>query len=244
MCDVVNLLFGINYCNVIDMFFDVKVSIIFDKIIELVKECDEGKGVFFLIDMGFFIVFGEFILEKIKIKICLIEMVFILIVLEVVRKSILLEMILDELVNFLSFLNLYIGWVVIDLIEINYFEKLREYVIIIICIIGYGLVMKVVDFINFLFKNISKYNINLVFYNIESFKMYKNKFSNIKILVVVGSVDFNVVNIFFIYIEELLNGYGLDMLNKIIEGIFNVNSIINIKEINLLYNSLIINFMI
>lgn len=73
--------------------------------------------------------------------------------------------------------------------------------------------------------------------------MYKNKFSNTKILAVVGSVDFNVANTPFIHIEELLNGYGLDMLNKIIEGTFNANSITNIKETNLSYNSLIINFM-
>ncbi|MCI0940668.1 sigma 54-interacting transcriptional regulator [Clostridioides difficile] len=243
MCDVANSLLGTNHCNAIDMPLDVKVSTILDKTIELVKECDEGKGVLLLTDMGSLIAFGELISEKTKIKTRSIEMVSTPIVLEAVRKSTLPEMTLDELANSLSSLNPYIGRAAIDSTEINYPEKSREYVIITTCITGYGSAMKVADFINSSLKNISKYNINLVPHNIESFKMYKNKFSNTKILAVVGSVDFNVANTPFIHIEELLNGYGLDMLNKIIEGTFNANSITNIKETNLSYNSLIINFM-
>ncbi len=68
MCDVANSLLGTNHCNAIDMPLDVKVSTILDKTIELVKECDEGKGVLLLTDMGSLIAFGELISEKQKSK--------------------------------------------------------------------------------------------------------------------------------------------------------------------------------
>lgn len=74
----------------------------FDKLIECVKEMDMGCGLFFLVDMGFFISFVLVILECIGILVCLIDMVFIVIVIEVVWKFNIFDMEFDSIYDFLK----------------------------------------------------------------------------------------------------------------------------------------------
>lgn len=68
MADVANKLLGVNHAKAVEMSLDESPEPVLERATEVVKECDEGKGVLLLVDMGSLVTFGEIITKNTEIR--------------------------------------------------------------------------------------------------------------------------------------------------------------------------------
>lgn len=216
IAEVVNRLLGTDHCKAVDMPLEQKVDVALQKVIDLVKSVDQGKGVLLMVDMGSLIAFSEMVTKKTGIITKTIEMVSTPIVLEAVRKAMLPEMSLERLYKDIQRVTPYIGrFLIQDISNRVFIDEPRT--IITTCLTGQGSAMKLVEFLKNALPLINDYNINLLPLNYD-------KYTNIdlkdieNIIAVVGTVDLNIPGVPYIPIDEVIIGDGLNTIEKIITG--------------------------
>ena len=139
IADVANHLLGENYAVGYNMPLSQKPSIAQENITEIVKKINKGKGVIFLVDMGYLVVLGDEIHEETNIPVKTVEMVSTPMVLNATRKA-LLNSSLEEVYDSCIKLSPYIGRIHKDNFELT--NNLKRDVILTACMTGQGAAVK------------------------------------------------------------------------------------------------------
>ena len=176
-----------------------------------VKEIDEGKGVFILVDMGSLLSFGEIITQKTGIPTKTIDMISTPFVLEALRKTMLSEYTLDDLYRELRSYTPYIGKLYSK--EIKQ-KALHQNVIVTTCLSGEGAAVKLGELIRSAIPAIDEYHIDIVACNTESFK--EKHLENKRILAVVGARDLHLEDTLYISSDKIILEDGLAKIAQII----------------------------
>jgi len=210
MVDVVNKLLGINHAKAVEMSLDEPSSVAFKKAMEVAKASANGKGVLFLIDMGSLAGMCEIIGKELFIKTRIISRVDTLMVIEAVRKAMMPESDLDEIADFLELNNKF----ALTKNSVNDSKK----IIICACLTGEGTAKALARLIKEKLKPINKIEIQtmsvLEEYNI--LENVKKTFKTKQIIAIVSTIDPRIPFIPFIYANDIIDGTGIDRLEKYI----------------------------
>lgn len=218
IADVANNLLDTDICKAVDMPLDEKIDSVLEKVIEIVKRIDQGKGVLLMIDMGSLVAFEDIIERKTNINIRTIETISTPVVLEAVRKCLLPEMTLSQLVEDLNGSEPYMGRMLASSIN-NYNDKEKIRTIITTCVTGEGTAIKLSELLKNYLPIINDYNISIESMNITDVnRVNMNKREGI--ISVVGSVDLKIPGVPYIPIDEMLIGNGFTKLKNIINKLY------------------------
>lgn len=139
IADVANRLLGENYAVGYNMPLSQKPSIAQENITEIVKKINKGKGVIFLVDMGYLVVLGDKIHEKTNIPVKTVEMVSTPMVINATRKA-LLNSSLEEVYDSCIKLSPYTGRIHKNDFELS--NNIKGDVILTACMTGQGAAVK------------------------------------------------------------------------------------------------------
>jgi transcriptional regulatory protein LevR len=235
MADVANRLLGVNHAVGIEMSLDESPQSALEKTIEVVKNIDEGKGCIILVDMGSLITFGEIITKKTGITTMAVGRVDTVMVLDVLRRAIIEDSNLKEIVQAVNCDKNYVGRIE-GVKEINKLPK----AIVTLCITGEGTALNIKKYIEDLVPE-TKDKVEIIPVGLMKQDNIEEEITRISeknnILAIVGTFNPNIEDISFISFEDVIKGYGLKKIKKIL-GIRNEN---DSKFINVINEDLILN---
>lgn len=235
MAEVANRLLGVNHAVGIEMSLDESPQSALEKTIEVVKNIDEGKGCIILVDMGSLITFGEIITKKTGITTMAVGRVDTVMVLEVLRRAIIEDSNLKEIVEGINCDKHYVGRIE-GVKEINKLPK----AIVTLCITGEGTALNIKKYIEDLVPE-TKENVDIIPLGMMKQNTVEEEIRRISeknnIVAIVGTFDPNIEDISFISFEDVIKGYGLKKVKKIL-GIRNDSES---KFINVINEDLILN---
>ncbi|MDU5110941.1 MAG: sigma 54-interacting transcriptional regulator [Clostridium sp.] len=211
MVEVANSLIGEDYVKALDMPLSMKAEDMYRIVKEKVKEINNNKGVFILVDMGSLTNFADMIKEELDIKVKTLDMVTTLLVIEAGRKAI----------NGRSLNEIYEACFEIKRYGIQGLTSKidrKENIIVTSCFTGDGSAQRLKEIIENNMNsnsNIKIYALNIIdkddFYsNLDSLSKKYN------IIAIVGVMNTYYPNIPFISAADILSGYGIDSLEKLI----------------------------
>lgn len=212
MVEVANSLIGEEYVRALDMPLSMKAEDMYRIAKEKVKEINNNnKGVFILVDMGSLTNFADMIKEELDIKVKTLDMVTTLLVIEAGRKAI----------NGRSLNEIYEACFEIKRYGIQGLASKidrKENIIVTSCFTGDGSAQRLKEIIENNMNsnsNIKIYALNIIdkddFYsNLDSLSKKYN------ILAIVGVMNTYYPNIPFISAADILSGYGIEGLEKLI----------------------------
>lgn len=214
MADVANRLLGVNHAVGIEMSLDESPQSALEKTIEVVKNIDEGKGCIILVDMGSLITFGEIITKKTGITTMAVGRVDTVMVLDVLRRAIIEDSNLKEIVQAVNCDKHYVGRIE-GVKEINKLPK----AIVTLCITGEGTALNIKKYIEDLLPE-TKDKVDIIPVGIMKQDDIEEQIRSISeknnILAIVGTINPNIEDISFISVEEVIKGYGLEEIKKIL----------------------------
>lgn len=215
MADVANRLLGVDHAVGIEMSLDESPQSALEKTIEVVKRIDEGKGCIILVDMGSLITFGEIITKKTGIVTMAVGRVDTVMVLEVLRRALIEGSNLKEIVDAVNGDKHYVGRIE-GVKEINKLPK----AIVTLCITGEGTALNIKKYIEDLIPEV-KGNIEIIPVGLMKQDNIEEEISRIRernnILSIVGTFNPSIEDIPFISFEDVIKGYGLEKLKKILD---------------------------
>lgn len=228
IADVANRLLEEKHAVGYNMSLDEKPEDALKKIMSIVKEINEGKGVIFLVDMGSLVFFGDMIYEKTKIPVRTIEMVSTPIVLEATRKA-LLNSSLEEAYDSCIRLSPFTGRIYRD--SFGFRNKLKNDVVVTACITGKGTAIKLKNILEQKI-NTSEYGIDIIPVEVSDKVIFKNNIQKIKqkksILAVIGPLDPKEEDIIYFSIADTFNEDRLILLENSLEILKVIN---NMKDV-------------
>ena len=212
MAEVANSILGTKHCKGIDMPLDSSVNDIFEQVKDVVEKEDQGKGVILLVDMGSLTWFAEQIAEDTGHEVMSLEQVTTLMVIDVLRKIMMgnhdIKEICEEAKRGYEDLNRHKSQLCPE----------EPVSLIITCISGHGTAVRIGEIIKDAFK---EYDLNLVFTYMNLMDK-KNAGESIRDRedfepkAVIGTVDLELEGIPYISVEELVAGYGMANLERIL----------------------------
>ncbi|QTL97645.1 PRD domain-containing protein [Iocasia frigidifontis] len=136
MLKVANYLLGGSKVKAVNMSFNEAPNKVLKKLIALVKKIEHSKGILLLVDMGSLTGFAEIIEEKTGIKTRAVARVDTVMLMEAIRWSKLKDISLNELVARINQSN-----------STNLYNKKKHKVLLIYCMTGEGVALKVKDYL-------------------------------------------------------------------------------------------------
>ncbi|VYT93813.1 PRD domain-containing protein [Clostridium tertium] len=109
MANVANELLGVNHAKAIDMSLEESVQSTFERVLDKVKEMDNGRGVLLLVDMGSLTTFSQMITDNTGIITGVVKMVSTPMVIEATRKAMMPNVNLNTLIKEVNSMSQYIG---------------------------------------------------------------------------------------------------------------------------------------
>ena len=219
MADVVNQLLGLNDAVGIEIALDESPEIALERTIEVVKQIDEGKGCLLLVDMGSLGGFAHATEERTGIRTKTIGRVDTLLALEAVRKASIERDRLDNIIEELKESRLYQGTFKSE-ISSREKEKIKKKALITICLTGEGNALSIKKHLrNYLKRNNNDIDIFPIgFINKEDIDAEIERLSeDYNILAICGTINPKVTNIPFISYESILNGIGINRIEKLMD---------------------------
>lgn len=214
MADVANRLLGVDHVVGIEMSLDESPQSALEKTIEVVKSIDEGKGCLLLVDMGSLITFGEIITKKTGITTMAVGRVDTVMVLDALRRAIIENSNLKEIVEAINSDKHYVGRIE-GVKEINKLPK----AIVTLCITGEGTALNIKQYIEDLVPE-TKEKVEIIPVGLMKQDNIEEEIRSISeknnILVIVGTFNPNIEDISFISFEDVIRGYGLKKIKKIL----------------------------
>ncbi|WP_271811710.1 sigma 54-interacting transcriptional regulator [Clostridium beijerinckii] len=202
--NVVKELLGIRFPVAIDMPLDENPINIYNKVVELSKIIDQGKGVLFLVDMGSLNNIGDIVNKRTGIKSRTMDRVDLIIALEAARKISIGEGNLDEI--YFSLMK--------DRLGHRYFMESvsdKPKAIISLCLTGEGMAKYISKSLMDKYSDVNFYEMSALDEELSN-KIVKLKEDN-NILAVIGTMDPEIQGINFIpYDKEILNNLNIDSL--------------------------------
>ncbi|MCG8481830.1 MAG: sigma 54-interacting transcriptional regulator, partial [Clostridia bacterium] len=213
MANVANKLLGVNHAKAFEMPIDQSLDISMERVMNIIKESNMGKGVLILADMGSLVGLGKIISDRLSIMTRTIPRVDTLMVIEAVRKALLPDANLDEIADSLVSKD----YKQED--EIRKSPTKPSKVIVCICLTGKGtaeIIKKRIQ--EYLYKHEIEIEIittgALSEYNVQN--MIKNISSRRNILAIVGTINPGNQGIPYIDIKEIISGHGLEKIKDYI----------------------------
>ncbi|MCH3963123.1 MAG: sigma 54-interacting transcriptional regulator [Clostridium sp.] len=221
MLEISRSIIGIEHGEAITMSLDEKPEDVYIEARNMVKRINTGKGVLLLVDMGSLITFGDIITKELGIPTRIISRVDTLMVLEALRKSVQSTATLDSVFNSLldlekilprSFRNN-------NVTDVN----IKEKVIITTCVTGIGTAIKIKEMILHKLKEIGCQDLEIIPLGlIEENGSLLEKIKNIRVrkevIAVVGTVNPEIPDIFFVSLEEFLKGEKMELFINLINN--------------------------
>lgn len=204
--NVVKELLGISFPVAIDMPLDENPINIYNKVVELSKIIDQGKGILFLVDMGSLTNIGEIVNKRAGIKSRTIDRVDLIIALEAARKVSIGEGNLDEI--YFSLIK--------DRLGHRYFTDNisdKPKAIVSLCLTGEGMAKYISKSLGDRYNDVSFYEMSALDENLPD-KIMKLKENN-NILAVIGTINPEIEGINFVpYDKEVLDNLNFDTLES------------------------------
>ncbi len=217
--NVVKELLGIKFPVAIDMPLDENPINIYNKVVELSKIIDQGKGILFLVDMGSLTNIGEIVNKRTGIKSRTIDRVELIIALEAARKVSIREGDLDEI--YFSLIKDRLGYRCF-LEEVSNKPK----AIISLCLTGEGIAKYISKSLGDQYEDVNFYEMSALDENLPN-KIFKLKKEN-NILAVIGTINPEIQGINFIpYDKEVLKNLNISLLNTKDEEIIQYERILD-----------------
>lgn len=240
MLEISQSIIGTHDGIAITMKLNEKPEEVYIKVRDAAKEINKGKGILLLVDMGSLITFGSLITKDLGIPTKIVSRVDTLMVLEALKKSSQSTSSLDSVFNSLLELER-----VLPRSFRNNFEQesnLKKKVIITTCVTGIGTAIKIRNIILNRLKK-EKYDdidvipVGLIEKNGNMNEKIENIRSEKKIIAIIGTINPEIHDIPFMFIEEFLQNRGIDrLINSIsmkkilleekinLENLFNINT--------------------
>ncbi len=223
MSEVANRLLGVSHAKSVEMSLDESPEDALDRVIDAVTNADEGKGVVLLVDMGSLVTFGEIVTQKTGIITRVIVRTDTVLVIDAVRRAIIPGMDIDQLVSVLEENPKYITRLSQKGIPYN---NLNPKVILTVCITGEGSAMKVKELLKNLLPDLSE-KLEIIPIGAMSGNT-KEIIASIRkskdVIAVVGTINPNISDLPFIFIESILRGPGINQLRNLVD--FTASSIV------------------
>jgi transcriptional regulatory protein LevR/transcriptional regulator with AAA-type ATPase domain len=229
MVSVTRKLLGEGVVDAIDMPLEVSPKEILDKMMEKVKEINQGKGVLLLVDMGSLSNFEAIITESTGIKVKTIDMVSTPLVLEAVRKSNIGDMDIDTIYDSLKDFEGY-GRAITE----NELEVHKEKAIITICSTGEGTAQKLKELVQDIIVHLTDEQIEIIPVGVKELDKRITSIRKFNILAAVGVMNPN-IGVPFISLEHLIGGSGEQVLSNVIK---NNHMMIKEKGVNVVVRDL------
>ncbi|WP_017753239.1 sigma 54-interacting transcriptional regulator [Clostridium tyrobutyricum] len=224
MLEISQSIIGIQHGIAITMKLDQKPEEVYIKVRNAAKKINRGKGILLLVDMGSLISFGTLITRDLGIPTKIVSRVDTLMVLEALRKSAQSTATLKSIFNSLMELERVLprSFRNNDDTQIN----LKKKVIVTTCVTGAGTAIKIKNIILSKLKEKNYTDMEIIPVGlVEQNGDMNEKIENIrlknKIVAIVGTVNPEIHDVPFMYIEEFLQNKGEELL---------INSI-NMKEL-------------
>ncbi|WP_232698440.1 sigma 54-interacting transcriptional regulator [Brevibacillus daliensis] len=219
MADVANGFLDVTHAKAVEMPLTESPQQTYGRVLQKVKEANEGKGVLLLADMGTLTTFGEQITKETGIPTRTIHPITTVMAIESVRKAILPESTLDELVSTLDQ----------DITYTNVWQsKQREGVnkhmaILTVCITGERSAVAVkhmlLDKMSWISGKVRLIPFSPTFENgYNKAQFYLEKYD---VIASVGTIDPNIMGIPFISVSDLVSGKGFDFLEHLLKWKWN-----------------------
>lgn len=215
MADVANKLLGVNHAKAVEMSLDESPEPVLERATEVVKECDEGKGVLLLVDMGSLVTFGEIITKNTEIRTRSISRTDVVMVIEAVRRSILPNADLDEIADTLIEEPKYTG----RLFQTNKKSDSKSKTIITICITGHGSAQKIKELIENLAQRYDE-DINIISIgamNEDIDDTIRSIQKTREVVAIIGTVDPKFGGIPYIPLEDVIMGNIESRLKEVLD---------------------------
>jgi len=202
MADVANQLLNTKHAKAFDLPLSMKPEEGLDKIKELVRKYDEGKGALILVDMGSLKFFGQVIEEDTGIRTIAIDMVSTPMVIEATRKA-LINQSLEEIAESVDLESRYLGKCN-DELNIK-----KDNVIITACSTGHGTAEKLKELI---YKKYPEDEYKVINLSIKDRKKFMDTIKGIKkksnVLCVISAFKVDIPGIKYYPLDEFLKDYA------------------------------------
>lgn len=212
MVEVANTLIGEEYVKALDMPLDMKAEIMFERVKDMVKKIDKGKGVIILADMGSLVNFGDMLKEEIGVNVKTVDMVSTLAVIEAGRKA-LNGRDINLIYEACSNINRY------GLKSVTEKEERKSLAIITTCFTGEGSAEKLRNVLEDKLNNIDR--LNIIPMDILDREKFLENLEEVnktyQVLAIVGTVNMYVENIPFISGADIFTGDGIVVLNRLVK---------------------------
>ena len=216
MSEVANRLLGVTHAKSVEMSLDESPEDALDRVIDAVVSADEGKGVVLLVDMGSLVTFGEIVTQKTGIVTRVIVRTDTVLVIDAVRRAIIPGMDIDQLVSVLEENPKYVTRLS-QKSGTNFLVKPKA--ILTACITGEGSALKVKELLENLLPDLSEkleiIPIGAVHGNTKEIIAGIRKTKDV--IAVVGTINPNIHDLPFIFIESILNGAGTNQLRHLVD---------------------------
>jgi transcriptional regulator with AAA-type ATPase domain/transcriptional regulatory protein LevR/mannitol/fructose-specific phosphotransferase system IIA component (Ntr-type) len=216
MSEVANRLLGVTHAKSVEMSLDESPEDALDRVIDAVVSADEGKGVVLLVDMGSLVTFGEIVTQKTGIVTRVIVRTDTVLVIDAVRRAIIPGMEIDQLVSVLEENPKYVTRLS-QKSSTNYSTKPKA--ILTACITGEGSALKVKELLENLLPDLSEkleiIPIGAIHGNTKEIIAGIRKTKDV--IAVVGTINPNIHDLPFIFIESILNGSGTNQLRHLVD---------------------------
>lgn len=215
MAETANTIMGTNYAVGLEMGFQDSPSFMIDKVINVVKQIDQGKGCVILADMGSLTMMGEKIEKETGIRVRILGRTDTLMVIEGIRKVLWTDESIDAIADELDTKNN-------STLHMNekHRDKVRQKLILCLCITGEGAAKTISNHIrNRLEENLGNIQIMTKGY-IEGNKIeniIKSLEEDYEIIAIVGTIDPQIEKYPFITVEEIFKPKGVAKLRKIVK---------------------------
>lgn len=218
MVDVAGRLLGPNHARWIEMSLDERPEQVLNRVIPVVLDADEGKGVLLLVDMGSLTSFGKIITEQTGIPTRTVSRVDTTMVLEAVRRAALPGASLDQLASDLGEMKGQFPRRVPD--------RSRRAVVT-LCLTGEGTALRLKRLLERLLGDDDVEVLNLsatvggdVLERLEEISRER------KVVAVVGTVNPGHPDIPFIPVEKVLGGEGTTIVRQMLEPEYNLTDLL------------------
>lgn len=216
MLDIAGKLLNIEHGHSFAMSFEENPEDALERLLLMVENCDEGKGVLLLVDMGSLLTFGEIIQECTKISVETIDRVDTIMVIEALRRSILPGTNLQDMIYGIEGLNY-----TFPKTKHIAVHKVRRKAIVTLCFTGEGIALfceqQLKQMLGERLRDITLLHMGMIGER-DIYKQIQETLLKYEIIAIVGSVDPKFHGIPYISMDEFFSGHGADYLRSILHA--------------------------
>ncbi|WP_199883972.1 sigma 54-interacting transcriptional regulator [Anaerosinus massiliensis] len=213
MTEVANRLLNMHYAIGIDMDFNEAPAAMFEKVVHVVEEVNEGKGCLLLVDIGSLVSIGDRITARTGIPVACVDRVDTAMLLEAVRRAATTTVSLEEIAAALKIDKF-------GMEESRTAEK-KAPAVLLICITGAGTAKRLEEYVqeklDAKYGEIKMFKIGALNLEVQQSELAKIT-AQYKIVVMIGNIKLQSLAAPFISSQEIFSGCGIERLQNLLEA--------------------------